>query len=338
MALGGLGRRRELTTVAAGWPPTATAGWRPLVQRARAPVFPLGKGRRCWRRCASRTGCAGSRARAGGVRDLLAAVPWARRFSASGLGRALRRLKVGRQRRRLRLHSPDPEYREGHPGHRHACSLASPRPARRWCSTATSSASTANRPSAPPTPPRADHGFGRAALLPQQHLLPLRRGARRRHRPTHLAGPLQDGRRQPPLPGPDPRRLPPWPISLVGQLARPPPPRLVLATADTLGIKLSGCPPAPAPRPTSTTLGIDGRQLKEGLASGKSLAGIAQERGVDATQLRAAILGAARAELDRAVRDGVIGAGDADVRYADIARWADDLLSGKVVPVRRERP
>ncbi|MFN8516233.1 MAG: IS630 family transposase, partial [Chloroflexia bacterium] len=50
--------------------------------------------------------------------------------SASGLGRALRRLKVGRQRGRLRLHSPDPEYREKSWDIRHACSLAlaPPRP------------------------------------------------------------------------------------------------------------------------------------------------------------------------------------------------------------------
>ncbi|MFN8539894.1 MAG: hypothetical protein U0232_20740 [Thermomicrobiales bacterium] len=47
--------------------------------------------------------------------------------------------------------------------------------------------------------------------------------------------------------------------------------------------------------------------------------------------------GAARAELTARCGWGD-RRGDADVRYADIARWADDLLSGKVVPVRRERP
>jgi hypothetical protein len=87
----------------------------------------------------------------------------------------------------------------------------------------------------------------------------------------------------------------------------------------------------------TTTLGIDARQLKQGLANGKSLAEIAQERGVDPAQLRAAMLAAARAELDRAVADKAISAADADVRFADLTRWADDLLSGKMVPVRRER-
>lgn len=58
------------------------------------------------------------------VADLIAAVPWACRYSASGLGRALKRLKIGRQRGRLRLHSPDPEYREKAWDIRHVCSLA----------------------------------------------------------------------------------------------------------------------------------------------------------------------------------------------------------------------
>jgi transposase len=58
------------------------------------------------------------------VADLIAAVPWARRYSVSGLARALKRLKVGRQRGRLRLHSPDPAYREKEWDIRHAVSLA----------------------------------------------------------------------------------------------------------------------------------------------------------------------------------------------------------------------
>jgi transposase len=58
------------------------------------------------------------------VRDLLAAVPWAGRYSVSGLCRALTRLGIGRQRGRLRLHSPDPAYREKEWDIRHARSLA----------------------------------------------------------------------------------------------------------------------------------------------------------------------------------------------------------------------
>lgn len=58
------------------------------------------------------------------VRDLRDAVPWARGYSASGLARALKRLRVGRQRGRLRVHSPDPAYREKEWDIRHACSLA----------------------------------------------------------------------------------------------------------------------------------------------------------------------------------------------------------------------
>lgn len=42
--------------------------------------------------------------------DLRRAVGWARDYSLAGLSKALRRLKVGRQRGRLRLHSPDPAY------------------------------------------------------------------------------------------------------------------------------------------------------------------------------------------------------------------------------------
>lgn len=42
--------------------------------------------------------------------DLRQALGWARGYSLAGLSKALRRLKVGRQRGRLRLHSPDPAY------------------------------------------------------------------------------------------------------------------------------------------------------------------------------------------------------------------------------------
>jgi transposase len=58
------------------------------------------------------------------VRDLRAAVRWAAGYSLSGLGRALARLGIGRQRGRLRLHSPDPAYREKERDIRHVCSLA----------------------------------------------------------------------------------------------------------------------------------------------------------------------------------------------------------------------
>ena len=58
------------------------------------------------------------------VRDLIAAVPWAGRYSVSGLARVLKRLGVGRQRGRLRLHSPDPAYQEKAWDIRHVCSLA----------------------------------------------------------------------------------------------------------------------------------------------------------------------------------------------------------------------
>ncbi len=58
------------------------------------------------------------------VADLIAAVSWAGRYSVSGLARALKRLRVGRQRGRLRLHSPDPQYQEKDWDIRHVCSLA----------------------------------------------------------------------------------------------------------------------------------------------------------------------------------------------------------------------
>jgi transposase len=58
------------------------------------------------------------------IADLRAAVPWAARYSVSGLARALTRLRIGRQRGRLRLHSPDPAYQEKEWDIRHVCSLA----------------------------------------------------------------------------------------------------------------------------------------------------------------------------------------------------------------------
>jgi putative transposase len=58
------------------------------------------------------------------VAALRAAVRWAAGYSLSGLGRALARLGIGRQRGRLRLHSPDPAYREKAWDIRHVCSLA----------------------------------------------------------------------------------------------------------------------------------------------------------------------------------------------------------------------
>lgn len=43
--------------------------------------------------------------------DVAAALPFLRGYSRAGLSRALRRLKVSRQRGRLAVHSPDPAYR-----------------------------------------------------------------------------------------------------------------------------------------------------------------------------------------------------------------------------------
>ena len=76
-----------------------------------------------------------------------------------------------------------------------------------------------------------------------------------------------------------------------------------------------------------TMLGPDGRQIKEQLASGKSLAELAQERGIDPGKLREAMLAAAKAELDKAVHDGAITQANADVRYTDITHWVDDMLN-----------
>ena len=77
----------------------------------------------------------------------------------------------------------------------------------------------------------------------------------------------------------------------------------------------------------ATTLGLDAGQMKQQLGSGKSLAEIATERGIDPGQLRAAMLAAARSALDQAVRDGALTQADADARYADITQFVDDLLN-----------
>jgi hypothetical protein len=78
----------------------------------------------------------------------------------------------------------------------------------------------------------------------------------------------------------------------------------------------------------ATMLGFDPGQMKQQLGNGKSLAEIATARGIDPAKLREAMLAAARVALDQAVRDGVLTQADADIRYADITRWTDDLLRG----------
>jgi len=39
------------------------------------------------------------------------------------------------------------------------------------------------------------------------------------------------------------------------------------------------------------------------------------------------MLAAAKTELDKAVHDGAITQANADVRYADITHWVDDMLN-----------
>jgi hypothetical protein len=81
-------------------------------------------------------------------------------------------------------------------------------------------------------------------------------------------------------------------------------------------------------------VGIGARQdeEKEQLVGGKSLAEIAQERNIATPTLREAMLAASRAELDQAVRDGVISQATADTRYDEITRMVDELIAQGIGP------
>ena len=78
---------------------------------------------------------------------------------------------------------------------------------------------------------------------------------------------------------------------------------------------------------SATALGITVGELKEELRSGKSIAGVAAERGVSLDEVKAQILDAAKAKLDRAVDNGRIDQTQADEALQRLADGLDERLN-----------
>jgi putative transposase len=111
VALRGLHKPRDPDTIYAWLDRYARDGLPGLVQRPRRPRgFPPERGEELVatvRQAPETRGVDRARWRLGDLRDTLA---WLRSYTLSGVSRALKRLKVSRQRGRLRLHSPDLAY------------------------------------------------------------------------------------------------------------------------------------------------------------------------------------------------------------------------------------
>jgi hypothetical protein len=74
-------------------------------------------------------------------------------------------------------------------------------------------------------------------------------------------------------------------------------------------------------------IGISVDELRQGLASGKSLATLAGEHGVAAAKVGEAIVADAKAHLAQAVTDGKLTQAQADERLADLQSHVDELLN-----------
>jgi hypothetical protein len=84
----------------------------------------------------------------------------------------------------------------------------------------------------------------------------------------------------------------------------------------------------------ASVLGLDASTLRSELASGKTLADIAGEKGVDVQKVIDAIVTEQTARLDEAVTAGKLTQAEADARKADLTQRATDLVNG----VRPEPP
>jgi hypothetical protein len=84
----------------------------------------------------------------------------------------------------------------------------------------------------------------------------------------------------------------------------------------------------------ASLLGVDAETLHSELASGKTLADIAGEKGVDVQEVVDAIVAEQTSRIDAAVADGRLTQEQADARKADLAQHATDLVNG----VRPEPP
>ena len=77
----------------------------------------------------------------------------------------------------------------------------------------------------------------------------------------------------------------------------------------------------------ANAIGISVDELRQGLASGKSMATIAGEHGVDAAKVGEAIVADAKTHLDEAVAAGKLTQAEADARLGDLQSHVDELLN-----------
>ena len=77
-------------------------------------------------------------------------------------------------------------------------------------------------------------------------------------------------------------------------------------------------------------LGLSDADLRTALESGKSLADIAEDQGVDKQKVVDALVASEKDELAQAVKDGKLTQAEADTRSADIATRVADMVDGKM--------
>ena len=87
--------------------------------------------------------------------------------------------------------------------------------------------------------------------------------------------------------------------------------------------------PGPGIDAAAKYLGLTEAQLHEQLESGKTLAEIAKAKGKDVDGLKTAIVDAARARLDQAVKDKKLTDAQRDEMVKDLESHVDDLVNGK---------
>lgn len=81
-------------------------------------------------------------------------------------------------------------------------------------------------------------------------------------------------------------------------------------------------------RAFAQALGISDEELRDQWASGKSVADVAQARGLNLDQVKQSTLRNLKTELDQAVQSGKLPQSEADKIYQDIEAQMDRLMSG----------
>jgi len=74
-------------------------------------------------------------------------------------------------------------------------------------------------------------------------------------------------------------------------------------------------------------LGLSAEEIRDGLVEGKTLAELAEEQGVSAEDLTAALVAAATEHIDQAVADGELDADEAEERKAGLEERITDLIN-----------